>query len=89
MGRNHTGMVLAAIDFAPHRKLADASALKAAVSVRGGHFDHAWVQPNEHTGGVRLNIGFEADGAEAVDLSAQLRRRIAPASETWLYRWSS
>ena len=88
LGRNHTGMLLAAIDFAPHPGLTDPSAVKADVRVRGGEFDHAWVQPNEHTGGLRLNIGFEPGEANAIELRAQLRRRRAPVSEVWHYRWS-
>jgi glucans biosynthesis protein len=89
LGRNQDGIQLAAIDFAPHPKLADASAVKTDVKVRGGRLDHTWVQRNENTGGLRLSFGFEPMGADAVELRAQLRRGRAPVTEAWLYRWSA
>jgi glucans biosynthesis protein len=89
LGRNYDGLQLVAIDFAPHPKLADASALKADVEVHGGRLDHTWVQRNENTGGLRLNFGFEPLLAGAVELRALLRRGRAGVTEAWLYRWSA
>jgi glucans biosynthesis protein len=80
---------LATIDFALHPKLTDPSAVEADVKVGGGRLDHAWIQRNENTGGLRLNFGFQPVRAEPVELRAQLRRGAAPVTEAWLYRWSA
>jgi periplasmic glucans biosynthesis protein len=63
--------------------------LTPVVSHGGGKISNVVVQPNPHIHGVRLTFNLVPDGATTVELRARLLRAEAPATETWLYRWSA
>jgi periplasmic glucans biosynthesis protein len=89
LGRNLFGGLMAAVDFAPHPEFQNHQLIEPDVSVGGGHLHRTWIERNDHTGGLRLNFGFGPEGAEALELRAQLRKSGVPQTEVWLYRWTS
>lgn len=61
----------------------------AEVTASAGEIRGTVVQPNPHTGGLRLKFELDPQGAEVIELRAMLKRGNDPASETWLYRWTT
>lgn len=47
------------------------------------------LQRNPETGGLRLAFAFDPGERNHVELRAQLRKEGKPASEVWLYRWTT
>ena len=91
MGGRFTGGIIAAIDFAPTDAIPDdvteteiVVTASGTAEVRGGI-----VQRNPDTGGPRLAFTFEPGEATSVELRAQLFVAGVPASEVWLYRWTT
>ena len=89
-GARRGGGRLMVIDFAAtDRPLPEADQVVADMVVRPGTASPGVIQHNPDTGGLRLAFSFDLEGADAVELRAQLRdldRR--PLSEVWLYRWT-
>jgi glucans biosynthesis protein len=90
-GARRAGGRIMAIDFAPGgRPLPAPDDVVADMVVRPGSVSPAVIQRNPATGGLRLAFTFDPEGADAVELRAQLRDRSRrPLSEVWLYRWTS
>ncbi len=63
--------------------------LRADISSDKGRIDHKVLQPNPDTGGWRLSFDFIPGDDKAAELRAQILRADAPASETWIYRWTA
>lgn len=80
---------LAVIDFAPDPVLpTDLADLTPLVRASAGSASDGLIQRNPETGGPRLAFKFDPEAAGLVEFRAQLRQGEAPASETWLYRWT-
>ncbi len=47
------------------------------------------LQKNPETGGLRLAFSFDPGERDHVELRAQLRKDGQPATEVWLYRWTT
>lgn len=47
------------------------------------------LERNPETGGLRLAFSFDPGTLDHVELRAQLRKGGEPASEVWLYRWTT
>ena len=81
---------LFAIEFAggPLEGMQDYSALEARVNTTGGKLQGTVITRNPHTGGVRISIDFEPEGAQMLDLRCSLWLQQQPVSEVWIYRWT-
>lgn len=89
MGRDFSGGMLAAIDFAPHPALPeDPDYVRVQCGSSAGRLREGILQRNPQTGGLRLDLGFDPDGADRMELRAQLLAGGRPVSEVWLYRWT-
>jgi glucans biosynthesis protein len=62
---------------------------KAVVQADHGKVRNVVAQPNPVTGGWRVSFELFPEGARLVELRAQLMDGDQPASEVWLYRWTS
>jgi len=61
----------------------------AEVTASAGAIDNVVVQRNPETAGLRLVFELRPGTARLVELRARLTRGGKPASETWVYRWTS
>jgi len=61
----------------------------AEVTASAGAIDNVVVQRNPETAGLRLVFELRPGTARLVELRARLARGGKPASETWVYRWTS
>ena len=79
------------IDFeAGVAELPDPEEIMVDMWVRPGTASKPVVQTNPGTGGLRLAFSFDPEGADLLELRAQLRHpNRRPLSEVWLYRWTS
>lgn len=59
------------------------------VLASAGAIEHAVVQPNPETGGLRLAFQLRPGSAKLIELKARLLRAGTPVSESWLWRWTS
>ena len=66
-----------------------ATTLQADVGANAGSLHNVVAHRVEATGGWRIGFELDPQGAQAVELHARLLRDGAPASETWLYRWTA
>jgi len=64
-----------------------ANDMEADITASAGHVSGVVVQPNDQTGGVRLNFELDPAGARLSDLRAALKIGGKPCSEIWTYRW--
>lgn len=78
------------VNFAAH-PLLEGKVEEYDIHVSSPHVDTSAgvLQRNPETGGLRLAFSFDPGARDHVELRAQLRRDGAPASEVWLYRWTS
>jgi glucan biosynthesis protein len=56
-------------------------------SISQGRIVETVLQANPETGGARLFVSFDTQGADVAELRVQLRKAGVALSETWLYRW--
>ncbi|MCX4188516.1 glucan biosynthesis protein G [Methylophaga sp. OBS4] len=56
-------------------------------SINKGRILETRLQANPETGGGRVFVSFDAEGADVAELRVQLKKGDTAASETWLYRW--
>ncbi|NND49002.1 MAG: glucan biosynthesis protein G, partial [Rhizobiales bacterium] len=79
------------IDFeAGEVPLPDPDDIRVDMWVRPGTASKPVLQKHPGTGGLRLAFSFDPEGADLLELRAQLRRpNRRPLSEVWLYRWTS
>jgi len=90
MGENTFGEGrLAVIDFEPSELFDDLEALSIFVQSPHVETSDGVLQRNPDTGGVRLAFSFQPGDRDHVELRAQLRLGKQPASEVWLYRWTT
>jgi glucans biosynthesis protein len=61
---------------------------RGRVEASAGKVRNVVAQPNPISGGWRLSFELEPDNAKVIELRARLLDGDAPASETWLYRWT-
>ena len=61
----------------------------ADVGVSAGAAFDIVIQPNQQTGGVRLNFSFDPAGARESELRAALKVGGRLCSETWIHRWAA
>jgi periplasmic glucans biosynthesis protein len=66
-----------------------AGEVRAAAETTAGQLSHIVVQPNPLTKGVRVSFELDPRDADLAELRLRLLRGDAPATETWLYRWTS
>lgn len=89
MGSRFSGGHLTTVDFEDHALLPDDLAdLTLAVTSNTGDILGAIIQRNPSTGGARLAFTFDPEGAQSVELRAQLLHDGVPVSEVWMYRWT-
>ncbi|MEM9780517.1 MAG: glucan biosynthesis protein [Pseudomonadota bacterium] len=89
MGRNFSGGLKAAIDFAAHPAIPeDLSTVTIHTSSNRGTVTAGVLQRNPQTGGVRLDFGFEPPEGRAQEMRAQLLVDGRTVSEVWMYRWT-
>ncbi|EEE37166.1 periplasmic glucan biosynthesis protein MdoG [Rhodobacteraceae bacterium KLH11] len=80
---------LAVIDFEASELFDDLDAISIFVDSPHAETSEGVLQRNPDTGGVRLAFSFEPGERNHVELRAQLLKDKQPASEVWLYRWTS
>jgi glucans biosynthesis protein len=91
MGAKREGGRLVVIDFEPgESNLPEPGEVVADMTIRPGRASAAVIERHPASGGLRLAFTFEPQGADAVELRAQLRDvNRGPLSEVWLYRWTN
>ena len=90
MGENTFGEGrLAVIDFEASDLFEDPEAITIFVDSPHAETSDGVLQRNPDTGGLRLAFSFEPGDRNHVELRAQLRLGKQPASEVWLYRWTT
>ena len=80
---------LAVIDFEPSDLFDDPEEMTVFVDSPHAETSDGVLQRNPDTGGLRLAFSFEPGERNHVELRAQLLKDKQPASEVWLYRWTS
>ena len=80
---------LAVIDFEPSGLFDDLDAITVFVGSPHADTSDGVLQRNPDTGGPRLAFSFDPGERSHVELRAQLLKDKRPASEVWLYRWTS
>jgi glucans biosynthesis protein len=81
-----SGLPQMVVDYAPFPEpLPEAPAVEARASA--GTLRETLVVPNPETGGTRVFLTLDPEGAPLVELRLQLRHRDRPVAETWLHRW--
>ncbi|KIC43157.1 glucan biosynthesis protein G [Ruegeria sp. ANG-R] len=80
---------LAVIDFEASELFDDPEAITIFVDSPHAETSDGVLQRNPDTGGLRLAFSFEPGDRNHVELRAQLLKDKQPASEVWLYRWTS
>lgn len=63
--------------------------LRAQVTATGGQVREINLHSNPETRGARLSFELDPAGARTAELRAVLTQAGKPASEVWLYRWTS
>ncbi len=66
-----------------------ADSLSLSVSASVGTINNPILHDNPEIGGVRASFEMEPGGADLSELRASLTLDGAPASEVWVYRWTS
>lgn len=61
--------------------------VEAEASATAGELAAPVVKTRPETGGVRVSLEFDPQGAPVAELRCSLRRGGKPVSETWIYRW--
>ncbi len=90
MGENTFGEGrLAVIDFEASDLFDDPEAISIFVDSPHAETSDGVLQRNPDTGGMRLAFSFETAERDHVELRAQLLVGKQPASEVWLYRWTT
>ncbi len=90
MGENTFGEGrLAVIDFEASDLFDDPEAISIFVDSPHAETSDGVLQRNPDTGGMRLAFSFEPAERDHVELRAQLLVGKQPASEVWLYRWTT
>ncbi|SLN24997.1 Glucans biosynthesis protein G precursor [Roseovarius albus] len=90
LGKRFEGGYIVTIDFESIPVLLkDLEELTLFIGSNTGTHSEGIVQRNPETGGLRLAFTFDPEGAQAVELRAQLRHNKANVSEVWLYRWTA
>lgn len=78
------------VDFAAHPILeGDPDSYDIHISSPQAETSEGILQRNPETGGLRLAFYFDPGDNTHAELRAQLKKDGSPASEVWLYRWTS
>lgn len=79
------------VEFAggPLGDLAPDAVVEAMVAASAGEVAPPVVTRNPATGGVRVSIDFDPEGAETLDVRCSLTMSGEVISEVWIYRWSA
>lgn len=86
----HENGRMVAIDFESHPIFEDGpEGIEIVVSSPHVETTPGVLQRNPDTDGLRLVFAFDPGDRDLVELRAQLRKDGAPASEVWLYRWTT
>ncbi|MBO9444507.1 glucan biosynthesis protein G [Ruegeria sp. R14_0] len=80
---------LAVIDFEESELFDDPEAMTIFVDSPHAETSEGVLQRNPDTGGLRLAFSFQPGDRDHVELRAQLLKDRKPASEVWLYRWTT
>jgi glucans biosynthesis protein len=75
------------IDF--DRKAGKADKLRIEANTNAGYLRNLVVQDNPMTNGPRVSFNFFPGDARVAELRIRLTGTNGPATETWLYRWTS
>lgn len=88
---NRSGMRAFVLDLAGDalRALPPDAPTRLALASSAGRLQEGWSGPNPETGGWRISLEFDPDGAATADLRCALLAGDAPLSETWLHRWTA
>ena len=63
--------------------------LRVALSASSGRISNVMLLPNPAIHGMRASFELDPNGADLIELRLQVVRAGRPATETWLYRWTS
>lgn len=89
VGGNGDGRRLFAIDIVGDRlQGVDVASLTPSISVGSGRVESVVLQPNPELKGLRLSFVLVTEGADVIEMRAQLLQNDRPASEVWVYRWT-